>query len=122
MKLSQVSNLTEDQGRPYVKMLDSVKSLDDLRAALMEWDGLVDDAQEIVSKWTEEDFADFKKARAKERRGIFSGEENAKRFTIVMMPELMFKASMISEKFKAPWGLAVLRILEVKKAKPAKAT
>lgn len=112
MRLKDVNNLTEDQGRNWSRFIQQQKSLSDFLKSLSDWDGLVDDVVGIVGKWTDKDFEDFKKCIAIEKKGIFSGEANAIRFSAVQMPYLLFKATIISLEFKCPWGLAVLRLRE----------
>lgn len=115
MKLIDVNNLTEDQGREWAKFIWNQTSLESFKAEIGQWKGLVDDVVKVIDKWTLKDFKDFKKCLALERRGVFSGEKNAARFASVMIPELMFKASVLAQEVKVPWGLAINRLVEVGK-------
>ena len=112
MKLRDVHHLTDDQGALWSKFIHAENSLQGFKELLEDWDGLVDDVCEIVDKWTPKDFNEFRKCIALEKKGVFTGEENARRFAAVMMPSLLFKASMVADQFKVPWGLACLRLVE----------
>lgn len=113
MRIEQITNITEDQGPAYSKMLDDSKTLDELKSNLSLWAGLCNDAIGIVANWSEKDFKEFKRCLAIERSGKYSGDSNARRFAVVTMPEMMFRASILSLEYKVPWGLAVNRLATV---------
>lgn len=112
MKLIDVRYLTEDPGKEWSNFLNQQTDLESFKENLEEWQGLVDDVENTIEKWTPQDFDDFKKSLKLERKGIFMGEKNALRFCVVMMPELMFKATVLAQQFVAPWGTAVIRLVE----------
>ena len=75
MKLNQVGYLTEDPAKEYSKGLDHVRDLGELKTYLDSWEGLADDAKLVIIGWTDKRFFIFKKSLVKERRGIYSGDD-----------------------------------------------
>ncbi len=112
MKLRDVRHLTDDPSKDWNKFIDQQDSLAGFLEGLCDWDGLVEDVKKVVANWDEKDLVEFKRCIRSERKGIFMGEENAKRFAAVLMPALMFKASYVAFEFKVPWGVACLRLVE----------
>lgn len=96
-----------DQPAEYMKELDKAETLEDLKRLMNEWEPLAWDAKDIVRDMDEARFAAFRKALKSERRGKFSGNKDA---AVILMPEVMFKVSIIANKFFAPWGCAFKRM------------
>lgn len=101
-----------DQPGDYVKALDEATTLPKLRAVAEAWSKLASDAAAIILKMTEEDFKVWRAGLALERRGEFAGEDFAMKYGAVQMPEVLFKVSMIADRFGAPWGLTYMRLKE----------
>lgn len=99
----------------YAKALDKAKSRDELLQAVKLYGEVAIDAVEIVEKMDDGAFDDWQAALKKERRGTFMGEAAMERFGPLLMPETMFKVSMVADQFKVPWGLAYNRLVEVKR-------
>jgi hypothetical protein len=59
-----------------------------------------------------EDFRQWRKGLAKERKGQFAGEDFAIRFGALLLPELLLKVGMVAVIFNAPWGCAYIRMKE----------
>jgi len=109
----QVLN-TSEFDEQYVKELDSVKTLDDLKTHAKKWKNICPDAFDCINKIDNPaDFQEFQWGVKKERSGEFAGEEWAKKYSDITMPADMFRASMIAEEYKVPWGLAYIRMKEV---------
>ena len=104
----------ESKDEDYTKELSKASTLELLKAHLEKWEPLAWDAKDIVSNFLDGDFKKFRKSLASEKSGKFSGDENA---AIIMMPETLFKTSLVASQFKCPWGLAFNRLKEVGKIK-----
>lgn len=115
-----VSNVDE-VATNYAKALDDARTLDQLRTAVRLYGEVAMDAVQIVDRFDVDDFMKWRGALAMERRGRFCGdkypESDVKKFLPVIMPEVMFKISIVAEQFKAPWGLAYNRLKEVGRLK-----
>jgi len=98
----------------YEKGLDGAKTLTALRAYLESWREVAGDAWAAVQDWTEADFTAWRKALASERRGKFMGDEAMARFACVLLPEVLFRVSVIANEYKAPWGVAYHRAIDAK--------
>ena len=107
---SEITYTTDDPAALYVEAIDSCVTLDDLKQTLSEWETLAPDAAKAVASMTETEFPAFVAGLKKERRGEFSGEEWISKWGMILMPEKMFKATMTSMRYGAPWGLAWIRL------------
>ena len=111
MNLSEIGYLTEPVPA-WNKALDSATTLDEIRAVATAWRPLASDAAAKIEAWSLADFDAFRSALKAERKGRFAGEEAVERFGDVIMPTVLFCISMVAEQFKAPWGLAYIRLRE----------
>lgn len=89
--------------------LDQCKNLPRLREFGLHWGGVCTDAWDVIRKMNEQDFSLFRYGLAKERKGHYAGDAWFGQFGAILMPELLFRVSMIAEQFSAPWGLAWMR-------------
>ena len=110
MKLSEVGYRTENAVPLYTAGIDKCKTLYDLREFLRSWEGLADDALSVAMGMDEKKFKEFRKAVKIERSGKFSGEGMQDIVAVILMPELMFLASVAEQKYNAPWGTCVIRL------------
>lgn len=99
----------------YAKGLKAAKSLDDLVTHVEIYRRVADDAWQVVSKMSGEQFLEFRKGYVQETKGNFAGEEFAEKYGDVMMPATLFQVSMVANHFKTPWGCAFIRLKEVGK-------
>lgn len=97
----------------YSAFLTKCTTLEQLRAHVLAYEDLALDAVDIVHKMTTADFKEFVRGLKMERRGKFAGEEWAKRFIAVLMPEPMFTISAIADEYKVPFAVACIRLKEV---------
>ena len=102
-------NYLDETDQEYAKALKKVDTLDSLKALMIEYDELVEDATELVNKMSLQDFQAFVKNRNKENKGIYSGDETT---AVIMMPEKMMEVSMKAIQFKVPFGTAYIRLKE----------
>ncbi len=59
---------------------------------------------------SDSDFEVWREGLAKERRGEYAGDDFSYKYGALMMPEVLFKVSVIADRFKVPWGAAYLRM------------
>ena len=103
--------LSETQ-QDYSEKLKSVKTFDELIRRLDEFKPIAFDAYNAVnSSVTSETFEGFMK-RLKRTRFAKSEEDYDEVCGVVLMPETMFKVSLVSEQFKVPFGTAFIRLKE----------
>jgi hypothetical protein len=110
-RISYLAEPVED----YRKGIDRTKSLVELLDFLSTWELLAWDALDAARQMTPQDFLEMKKAIKTERSGVYMGDENAKRFMVFVLPEVLFMVSTLAETYHAPWGLAYNRMKEVGK-------
>ncbi len=96
----------------YNKALSEADTLEKLRGVLTAYDRVAHDAKALVDTWTAVDFKDWRRSLAQERRGKFMGDDAAHRFAVVLMPDVLFRVAIVSDQFKAPWGLCFIRMLD----------
>ncbi len=95
----------------YTYFLDNVRSLQDLLKGLEELSPFADDALDVARSMTERDFCDFKLALAHER---WQGESRMpERFFHLLIPDKFIAGQPIAEKFEAPLGAVLIRIMEI---------
>ena len=108
MNISYLSECDSD----YAKKLAGVKTHEELIVLLKEYEPIAWDALDLVKGLDKKDFERLIKDMGKERRGKFSKNMDA---SIVMMPQTMFKVSLVANQFKVPWGTAFIRLKEIGK-------
>jgi hypothetical protein len=109
----QISYLTDDPGKAYNAGLDAAGSLAELVEFLEGWPTLAGDALAVARGLSPEDWTAWRLGLSLERRRKFAGEDWAKQFGAIVMPERMLKASMVADQFLVPWGLAWKRLVEI---------
>ncbi|GEM_PF-2770337 len=107
----KINNLSECD-TDYAKGLQAASTLDLLTKHVDEFYPVAWDAFDIVFNFGKAEFKKFRKSLESENKGVYSGDETA---AIIMMPEILFKVSIVAEEFKAPWGMTFLRLREVGK-------
>ena len=109
--MNQITYRSE-QDQEYAKELGTVETLTDLLDLLGRYETIAWDALDLAQKFDKKRFDDFLKALKLERKGKFSESQDA---SVIMMPEIMFKVSMIANEFKVPWGCAFIRLKDIGK-------
>ena len=94
----------------YVKELGAVETLEELRTMLEGWRKLAGDAREAAQQIKPEEWPEFMRGLRAERAGRFAGEPWAERWTVLLMPTMLWRVSMVAEHFHVPWGVAYTRL------------
>lgn len=92
----------------YLNGLNGCLTLDALIKHCEEWKWIASDALQRAKDMDEERFAKMLVDAKKERRGIFTNNED---FMVIRMPSALFDISLYARKFNAPWGM-VFNILQ----------
>lgn len=100
---------SSDQAAGYSNGLTACKTLAQLRNHLDDYHAIAADAMAAIPV-DEEQFALFRAGLLMERKGSFAGETWADRFSVILMPEVMFQVGMIAAQYFVPWGMAFLRL------------
>lgn len=98
----------------YATMLPKCTTLEQLRAHVLAYEALALDAVPVVQAMTAADFKVWQAGLKKERRGVFAGEEFARRFGAVLMPQPMMTVAMVADEYKVPFNVALMRLREVR--------
>lgn len=106
-------NYLSECDRDYSRGLVAAKTLEELQTHVEIYRRVADDAWQVVSQMSGEDFAEFMKGSRSERKGKFAGEAFAEKYSDVLMPKVLFMVSMTANHFKAPWGCTFIRMKEV---------
>lgn len=106
--------ISDQPERDYAKALDEADTLAKLRTALMEYELLAGDAVDTVAVWTDADFTDWRSALQKERHGQFMGDADAVRFATVLLPEVMFRITVLAQQFHVPFVVARDRLMDMR--------
>jgi hypothetical protein len=100
-----------DPVEAYQRAVSAAKSPLELADAIEPYAEIAPDA--VAAVRTIERWSDFATGLARERKGHFAGEDWARRYGAILLPEFMFKVSIVAEQFKVPWGLAFGRLRDV---------
>ena len=103
--------------RPYQDAIAGARNREELRDAIEPYLQVADDAMKATNDM---DWAEWTRGLKSERKGKYAGDEWAERYGAILMPEVMFKVSIVAEQFKVPWGLAYIRLRDVGKLKETK--
>lgn len=104
-----------EQPEDFARALDRCKKLEDLLVVTAAYESIAPDARALSLRMDEADFRRFKRGLHCERKGEFAGEVWMNDFGSLLLPEIMFKVSIVASKFGAPWGCAYLRLKEMGK-------
>lgn len=105
-------NLKDDIAPKWAESIRSVSSVHDLIQLCKYYGNLTRDALEIAEKMTDDDVIEFKEGLLSEARGIFAGEEWAKKYSNLFMPDVMVDVSLVADKYNCPEGTAYHRMLQ----------
>lgn len=105
MKITYVSNNAAD----YVKGLKAAQSLEALRDFVKQQRFIANDAYKAVSA-DDFEWQEFCRGRALENKSEYAGDEWAKRFGAVLMPEILIRVGIVAHTYGVPWGCAYIRM------------
>ena len=112
---------TSEPVKEYSKSVSLALSKEHLLLAITPYRRVANDAYKLAKRLDDETFKLIRKGIQMERKGQWCGdklgEELAEKVATILMPEVMFKCSMVALQFKAPWGCAFIRLKELGKIK-----
>lgn len=102
----------------YADAILKAKTHDDLLAAVAPWNEIFPDAWEqanAISDWDEFNEYNQKLARKdyRQRSVVAKIERLTLKYGAILCPLRAIQAGMVAERFGAPWGCALIRLLEV---------
>lgn len=109
ININQIPYNDCDTPKNYSKDIDSCDTLEKLKEKIDYWKPLAQDAHKIVHSMTKARFQKFRIAIKKERKGIYSENEDA---MTILMPMPMFEVSKVAIHCKAPFGCALHRMID----------
>ena len=111
----EIGYLTDDPAKEYGKAIRKATNKTELITAIQPYKRVADDALRQAESLSKKDFEDFSRMikRAHKVEGE-EAEEFVKRFGDIALPIKMMTASMVADRFHAPWGTAVIRCEEEK--------
>ena len=109
IRIGYVSETPKD----YSAGLSKCKTLAALRDHVQTYRRVADDAWQVVKDMELPAFLELQAGLRKERRGKYAGDAWAEKYMNVMLPEILFRVSMVAERFKVPWGCAYIRLKDV---------
>lgn len=99
-----------EQDKDYTNAIKlAVKKPETLLSVLREWEPIAWDALDLFVSFDKKRLKKFLEDEKKERSGKFSENPDC---AIILMPEIMFRVSIVANKFTAPWGTAFIRLKE----------
>lgn len=96
-------------GSDYRKELDSCSSILDLKNLIDKYKEISPDLKDVVIE-SDSDYDEFRKGFTLERSGQYAGDDWCTKFTSLLIPAYILYASLLAEKYGAPWGVAYLRM------------
>lgn len=95
----------------YQKGITDAMTLEELKTHLKKYRTIASDALESIDD--NFNFKEFKAGLNKERKKKFAGPDWANKYMVIIMPKVLYEASMIAHNFKVPWGLAYIRLIDI---------
>jgi len=99
--------------KPYVEGVQKAKTLDELKAAINEWNELAPDAMKQVEA-PEFDWNEFQAGIKQEKRGKYAGDAWAKKYGAVLLPVVIMEIGLVGQGFMVPDGVVFHRLLDFK--------
>ena len=93
----------------YKKELDSCCSIQDLKILIDKYKEVSPDLKDVVIE-NDSDYGEFRKGLTLERSGEGAGDVWYTKFASLLIPAYILYASLLAEKYGAPWGVAYLRL------------
>ena len=109
MKIDLLTEPVDD----YQKVVNKAITRGMLEEHIFKYKLIAYDAYELVVRLRDRfDWKEWKTGLEKERKGEFSGDFWARTYGAILMPEVMFRVSMVADHFHVPWGVAYHRLIE----------
>jgi hypothetical protein len=110
-----ITYTTEDPAPAYSKAIRAAKTLEALIAAVEQYEHVASDALYAVRSFSNDDFLDFKKKLKDAAKNMPEKWISAfiDRYGVIVVPEKMMLASLLSDQYHVPWGTAVKRFDEM---------
>jgi len=105
----QIDYMTEPVPE-YAKLIRQATTRAGLKLVTEKFRRIAADADAAVDSMHDNDFSEFRAGLARESRGNFAVEKFAKKWGAILMPEVMFRVSIVAEQYKVPWGCAFVRL------------
>jgi len=97
----------------YVAGVGAAKSVRELLDHVTRYKFLAFDAWSVVLDMTDADWPVWRDGHRKSKREDQSPDDAwFERYASVIMPDVMFRVSMVAEQFAVPWGCAYIRLRE----------
>lgn len=94
----------------YIEELDSCHDLPSLQSLLLKYSEISPDLGEVEMN-TQEEFEEFRAGLLLGRQGESAGEVWCKKYASIALPKLMLMATIISNNYMVPWGVAYQQLL-----------
>lgn len=105
LQITYESELDSD----YRKELDSCSSIPDLKNLIDKYKEISPDLKDVVIE-SDSDYDEFRKGYTLERSGQCAGDDWYTKFASLLIPAYILYASLLADKYGAPWGVAYLRM------------
>jgi hypothetical protein len=105
LQITYESELDSD----YRKELDSCSSIQDLKNLIDKYKEISPDLKDVGIE-SDSDYDEFRKGFTLERSGQCAGDDWCTKFASLLIPAYILYASLLAEKYGAPWGVAYLRM------------
>lgn len=106
----QVGYLSECD-KDYAAGLKNAQTFDGLRDFVKRWRLLANDAYKSVMS-AKFDWDEFARGRKMENRDEYAGDDWAKKYGAILMPEILMRVTITAMEFGAPWGVTYIRLRE----------
>lgn len=100
---------TTDLSKPYAASLSSAKTFKELCSHVQMWEMLAGDAFDAVHA-REFSWKEYRAGLAKERKDIYAGDEWAKKYGAIVMPEILMRISLAAMHYLVPDGCVFIRM------------
>lgn len=116
MKTIEITYTTDNPSKAYATAIRAAKTRAGLIRTIQPYERVADDALKAAKGLSENDFVDFTKdiTKAGTRQSIAWVERFNERFGVIAIPAKLMLATLIAEKYRVPWGAAVIRCEEEK--------
>lgn len=96
----------------YQKGLDKATNRIELINHIREYRSIAFDAYKAATRISE-DWLEFKTGLERERKKEYAGEEWNEKYADILLPRVMFEATVVATQFMIPWGVAFRRLVDV---------